>query len=462
MRKNVWKLLLKLNCVIGVIICFASSALAVDVPAGFVVNNVSSDTPFQMVTGLRACDDKLYVADAGWPIHSSGRKLIKIDLESRESNVLISGAPLGMPGRMICGDGRSLTDYDLILADINSDGARPCCNGRVFKIDPATGSSNVLSVGSPGVSVGDPGALALSPGGLWPEGLFVLDIQGASKYSPFVYLIDNDGARPHFFADPQIMTTETLPRDIAFGSGEYGNSLYISNAWQTSLGVVYTLTPDKQLDVFVDNSVLKSVVAIEFGPGGVFGNELYVYDVGSTNSPYGAIYKVSPTGELTLFADGIETGTGGLKDSFDITFSIDGKSLFVGTGANVLEITSAAPIYIETDIDFDPDTLNLNSKGKWVTCYIEVPYNDLSSINIATIRLQSGPYGEVSPFSYGDFDNDGNIDVMIKFDRQAVIEYILDNGGKDRSSFEIIVEGDVDQSTKFKGSDFINLVDKKK
>ena len=40
---------------------------------------------------------------------------------------------------------------------------------------------------------------------------------------------------------------------------------------------------------------------------------------------------------------------------------------------------------IPATIDFDPDTLNLGSMGKWVTVYIELPIGhdyDISDINI--------------------------------------------------------------------------------
>jgi hypothetical protein len=84
-------------------------------------------------------------------------------------------------------------------------------------------------------------------------------------------------------------------------------------------------------------------------------------------------------------------------------------------------------------IDIDPNTLNLKSKGKWITCYIELPegYN-VSDFDRAIILLNGTI--PVDPFwmdkqlesVVGDYDDDGIPDLMVKFDRTSVIDYILD------------------------------------
>jgi len=84
--------------------------------------------------------------------------------------------------------------------------------------------------------------------------------------------------------------------------------------------------------------------------------------------------------------------------------------------------TEVIPI-IPATIDFDPYTLNLKSKGKWVTVYIELPEGhgyDVSAINLGSIVLNSQIPAEIKPTDFGDHDNDGIPDLMVKFDRQAV------------------------------------------
>lgn len=83
---------------------------------------------------------------------------------------------------------------------------------------------------------------------------------------------------------------------------------------------------------------------------------------------------------------------------------------------------------IEATIDIDPNTLNLRSKGKWITAYIELPegYN-VADINVSSIMLNNTIPVEPKPMAVGDYDNDSIPDLMVKFDRAEVISYILAN-----------------------------------
>jgi len=81
---------------------------------------------------------------------------------------------------------------------------------------------------------------------------------------------------------------------------------------------------------------------------------------------------------------------------------------------------------IVATIDLDPNVLNLRSIGEWVTCYIELPegYNvgdiesDLIFLN-ETVPVDSNAKVEI-----GDFDEDGNPDLMVKFERATVIAWL--------------------------------------
>ncbi|MEW6592381.1 MAG: DUF2341 domain-containing protein [Candidatus Hadarchaeota archaeon] len=78
-------------------------------------------------------------------------------------------------------------------------------------------------------------------------------------------------------------------------------------------------------------------------------------------------------------------------------------------------------------IDIDPDTLNLDSQGRWITTYIELPQGfGVENIAPNKVALEGGALmeGELSaelhPTEVGDHDNDGVPDLMVKFDRAAV------------------------------------------
>ena len=114
------------------------------------------------------------------------------------------------------------------------------------------------------------------------------------------------------------------------------------------------------------------------------------------------------------------------------------------------------PDVIQAAIDIDPDTLNLNSKGKWITCYIELPGDyDVEDIDVSTIKLNDQVPAESRPTGIGDCDDDGIAELMVKFDRSAVQE-ILEAG----DDVEITVTGELNDGTPFESSDTIRVINK--
>lgn len=115
--------------------------------------------------------------------------------------------------------------------------------------------------------------------------------------------------------------------------------------------------------------------------------------------------------------------------------------------------TSVSPV--EPSIDIDPDTLNLKSKGQWITAYIELnEYYDVNDIDISSILLENCIPAELHPSEIGDYDNDGNPDLMVKFDR-AEVEDILTVG----ESVTITVTGTLFDGNPFEGSDTIRVIE---
>ena len=129
-----------------------------------------------------------------------------------------------------------------------------------------------------------------------------------------------------------------------------------------------------------------------------------------------------------------------------------------------LVITS---IVMPAFIDIDPDTLNLESNGEWLTAYIELPEGyDVGDINVSTINLlDSIPVDPTAPATIGDCDGDGISDLMVKFNRTAVIIYLgtedvtEDETGTDYYE-ESTITGELTDGTPFEGSDTIRVVDK--
>ncbi len=132
-------------------------------------------------------------------------------------------------------------------------------------------------------------------------------------------------------------------------------------------------------------------------------------------------------------------------------------------------------LVIPAELDLDPDTLNLNSRGKWVTGYVEFvpdldpakirlgpgnPYNPPALAHtdsgLADIILdaQAGSgdlvyaennsmYGFVRNAELTDGDDDGELERMVKFSRQEVVNHIetYENIGENRENVELTVVG---------------------
>lgn len=109
---------------------------------------------------------------------------------------------------------------------------------------------------------------------------------------------------------------------------------------------------------------------------------------------------------------------------------------------------------VTATVDIYPDTLNIYSLfGKCIKAYIELPENyRIGDIDVTTIKLND----EVQPIPYpteiGDYDNDGILDLMLKFDRTNVVRSILRTGGDTLTITGALI------GRSFEGSDTIKVI----
>ncbi len=118
----------------------------------------------------------------------------------------------------------------------------------------------------------------------------------------------------------------------------------------------------------------------------------------------------------------------------------------------------------DVEVDFDPDTLNKDSNGRWVTVYLETPMGcDPRDIDPSTILL-NGILSPVLDPHYGwvhsedsyimDHDEDGLWERMVKFIREDVAA-ILPTG----DTVWINITGETYDGIEFSGSDVIRVIE---
>jgi len=124
-----------------------------------------------------------------------------------------------------------------------------------------------------------------------------------------------------------------------------------------------------------------------------------------------------------------------------------------------------ATSYAMAAVNLDPDTVNLNSNGKWITCYIELPEGYVvGDINVSSLMLNETILAEPEPVAIGDYDNDGVPDLIVKFDRAELISYILANvnmtelAEKRSMTITLAATGNLNDGTPFQGSKTIRII----
>lgn len=114
---------------------------------------------------------------------------------------------------------------------------------------------------------------------------------------------------------------------------------------------------------------------------------------------------------------------------------------------------------LKANIDIEPDTLNLTSVAadKSIIAYIQLPkgYNP-KSIGISTVRLMKDIPAWEKPIDVVDHNQDGIYELMVKFERQLVIDY-LKRTGQIEGRVSLTLTGVVD-GRMFEGIDTILVI----
>ena len=97
-------------------------------------------------------------------------------------------------------------------------------------------------------------------------------------------------------------------------------------------------------------------------------------------------------------------------------------------------------------VNIDPDTLNLKSKGRWITAYLTLPSGyDIEDVQINTVRFQDTIEAE-----WGEIQDEDTI--MIKFSRDEV-QALLSPG-----EVIIAITGELVNGTVFRATDTVRVI----
>ena len=225
-------------------------------------------------------------------------------------------------------------------------------------------------------------------------------------------------------------------------TGDYSGNIILKST-ANSISIPITLTVESNLPPIANAN----------GPYRGFIGEPITFNGTDSYDPDGSIvsyeWDLDDDGEFDDATGPTPTKTWDIPYSGTISLNVTDN-----IGATDVDSTSLT-VVIPATVDFDPDTLNKESKGKWVTVYTELPagYN-VTHINVSTMLLNETVPAELHPTEIGDYDSDGIPDLMVKFDRQAIID-ILPVG----DAVNITITGELYDGTPFEGSDVIRVID---
>ena len=240
---------------------------------------------------------------------------------------------------------------------------------------------------------------------------------GSGSYSRDTYRLDGEGNI--------IWQRSNFPSQYTYGRAvsPVDGSLYIGSGWTHRLARV---TMDNTVVFNIGTPDYNANLAANIEDDGVYVGRYAEYGV----------YKYDGNGTLI----------------WSQTF---GPSSWIGYYGIVGVYTGMPSFLLTAVIDVDPDTLNLKSKGKWITAHIELPEGyDVADIDVSTVMLEGTIAAEDAPTEIDDYDNDGIPDLMVKFDMQALIEYLDGTTGK----VALAVSGELSDGMTFEGSDNITVI----
>lgn len=246
----------------------------------------------------------------------------------------------------------------------------------------------------------------------------------------------------------------------ADGFGMYALNSHVENLWYNTISfneVGLKLINTKLGNCVNWNTFIGNGIAVDYDPepleidGNVFIDNTIAIKISGDDSLLTITDNIISGSEIGIY---VETGSPVIESNI---FTDNEYAIYYLGGSNPVIINNtfinnSYDIYsiALATLDIDPDTLNLKSRGKWITVYIILPETcNASDINFETISMGDGTFelgGE-----YGEFDN--NV-CTAKFDRSDLEDLI----GVPNEALELTLTGELMDGTPLIGSDTIRVI----
>ena len=233
--------------------------------------------------------------------------------------------------------------------------------------------------------------------------------------------------------------------DILAGVASFSTKAAISEDYMitsdgTNLGVYcYKVPPFPTTGIGTGNNIV--AVKLDGVPGfsaGLYASVIVGYLVGEGGVEESRFNALGPEAQLGPYMDLTYTSMGDYGSELVLGFA--------GTGTVVVQGT----------LDFHPETLGLDSNGRWVTCYIGLPEGyDVEDIESSKLVLNDVvPADTTHKAVAGDSNGDGVPDLAVKFSRE-LIQTVLEVGDDQL----VWVFGSLADGTQFSASCTIAVID---